>query len=90
MEMLKQKLTSRKFWAALLAAVFSIAVSVFGDTLDAEMVGVLKTGIYGLIAYIFGEGAVDVARIITQKKEEETDKDTETANEDILDGWSEK
>lgn len=64
----KQKLSSRKLWAAVLAALFSVAVAVFGDELDAEMVEILKTGIYGLIAYIFGEGAVDIVRIIGQSK----------------------
>lgn len=64
----KQKLSSRKLWAAVLAAVFAAAVALFGEELDAETVDVLQTGIYGLIAYIFGEGVVDVARIIGQSK----------------------
>ena len=60
----RQKLCSRKLWAAVLAAVFAVAVAIFGENLSADVVDVLKTGIYGLIAYIFGEGAVDVARVI--------------------------
>lgn len=64
----RQKLSSRKLWAAVLAAVFSIVAAFFGEELPAEMINVLKTGIYGLIAYIFGEGVVDVARIFGQAK----------------------
>ena len=60
----KQKLSSRKLWAA----VFAVVTALLGDDLPAEMVTVLRTGIYGLIAYIFGEGAVDVARIFGQAK----------------------
>lgn len=64
----KQKLSSRKLWAAVLAAVFALLTALFGEELPAEMVEILKTGIYGLIAYIFGEGVVDVARILGQSK----------------------
>ena len=70
----RQKLSSRKLWAAVICAVFAIVTAIFGEELSAETVEVLKTGIYGLIAYIFGEGVVDVARIIGDavgaKKEE--------------------
>lgn len=70
----RQKLSSRKLWAAVICAVFAIVTAIFGEELSAEVVEVLKTGIYGLIAYIFGEGVVDVARIIGDavgaKKEE--------------------
>ncbi|MBE6599522.1 MAG: hypothetical protein E7638_08785 [Ruminococcaceae bacterium] len=62
----RQKLSSRKLWAAVLAAVFAVVTASFGDSLSAETVDVLKTGIYGLIAYIFGEGVVDAARAITK------------------------
>lgn len=64
----KQKLSSRKLWAAVMAAVFAVVTALLGDDLPTEMVTVLRTGIYGLIAYIFGEGAVDVARIFGQVK----------------------
>ncbi len=66
----KQKLSSRKLWAAVLAAVFAVVVALFGDGFDAETVDVLQTGIYGLIAYIFGEGVVDAARMLGQNKQE--------------------
>ena len=63
----KQKLSSRKMWAAVLCAVFAVVTAIFGEELDAEAVEMLKTGIYGLIAYIFGEGVVDLARVIGGK-----------------------
>ena len=69
----KQKLSSRKLWAAVLCAVFALVTAFFGDDISPEAVGVLEKGIYGLIAYIFGEGAVDVAKIVGDavgKKEE--------------------
>lgn len=66
----KQKLSSRKLWAAVLAAVFAVAVALFGEELDAEAVDVLQTGIYGLIAYIFGEGVVDAARMLGKNQNE--------------------
>ncbi len=62
----KKKLTSRKLWAAVLAAGFAASAAIFGDALDAETADVLKTGIYGLIAYIFGEGVVDAARLMAK------------------------
>lgn len=65
----KQKLSSRKLWAAVLAAVFAVISALLGDELPAEMAEILQTGIYGLIAYIFGEGAVDVARVIGGKSD---------------------
>lgn len=64
----KQKLSSRKLWAAVLCAVFAVVTAIFGEDLSPEIVEVLKTGIYGLISYIFGEGVVDVVRILGNAK----------------------
>jgi uncharacterized membrane protein len=64
----KRKLSSRKLWAAVIAAVLAVIAAVFGDDLSAETVDMIKTGIYGLIAYIFGEGVVDAARVIGESK----------------------
>lgn len=56
-----KKLSSRKFWLALLG--FGGAVlSVFGfEELSAEQAGVIATGCATLAAYIIGEGIVDAA-----------------------------
>ncbi len=58
----KQKLSSRKLWAAALSVVLMCVSAVFGEEMTAEVAEVLKTAVYGLIAYIFGEGIVDAAR----------------------------
>lgn len=58
----KQKLSSRKLWAAVLSVVLMCVSAIFGEEMTAEVAEVLKTAVYGLIAYIFGEGIVDAAR----------------------------
>ena len=58
----KQKLASRKLWAAVFAAVLMCVSAIFGDGITPEVAEILKTAAYGLIAYVFGESAVDVAR----------------------------
>lgn len=58
----KQKLSSRKMWAAVLSVVLMCVSAVFGEEMTAEVAEVLRTAVYGLIAYIFGEGIVDAAR----------------------------
>lgn len=59
----KQKLTSRKFWAAVTGFVTTLLV-IFGvDDLTIEQVIALIAAIASLIAYIIGEGLVDAARV---------------------------
>jgi uncharacterized membrane protein len=58
----KRKLTSRKFWAAVIGFVTAILVAFGVDELTIEQVTALITGAAVLIAYIFGEGMVDAAR----------------------------
>lgn len=57
----KKKLTSRKFWAAIIAVVLAVAV-IFGvpDATAQQIVGLI-TAVSTLIAYIIGEGLVDEA-----------------------------
>ena len=59
----KQKLTSRKFWAAIIAFVTSILVANNVSNLTIEQVVAVITAASVLIAYIVGEGLVDAARI---------------------------
>ena len=57
-----QKLTSRKFWAAIVAVITSVCV-IFGvDNITTEQVTALIMAVGALIAYILGEGFVDAAR----------------------------
>ena len=67
METLKRKLTSRKFWAALLAAGLAAYMALRGDALDTAALGSLKTAVEALVAYICGESVVDASRNILAK-----------------------
>lgn len=59
----KQKLTSRKFWAAIVSVVLCVGV-IFGiPDLTMEQVTALIMAVGGLVAYILGEGWVDAARL---------------------------
>lgn len=58
----KQKLTSRKFWAAVVGFITALLVG-FGlsESEIAEVVSIITAG-STLIAYIVGEGIVDASR----------------------------
>ena len=64
-----QKLTSRKFWAAVVAFITSI-LAAYGmpENEIGQIVAIIMAGA-SLIAYIIGEGMVDAAR--ENKKESE-------------------
>lgn len=62
---LAEKLTSRKFWAAILAAAGAVVCALMGERMNGEEMEALRCGVTALIAYIFGEGAIDLARIVT-------------------------
>ena len=57
-----RKLTSRKFWAAVVAFVTSV-LAAFGMSENevGQIVAIIMAGA-SLIAYIIGEGLVDAAR----------------------------
>ena len=59
----KQKLTSRKFWAAVIGFVTALMVAFGVNDLTIEQVVALITAASTLIAYIIGEGMVDAARV---------------------------
>ena len=67
----KQKLTSRKFWAAVTGFVTAILVAFKVDELTIEQVVSVISASAILIAYIIGEGMVDVARAGSQSDEKE-------------------
>ena len=72
MDYWKKKLTSRKFWAAILAAGLAAYLALRGDVLDAGTLESLRTAVGALIAYICGESAVDVSRSILAKNAPES------------------
>lgn len=65
----KQKLTSRKFWAALTGFITAILVVFKVPDLTIEQVVAIISALATLIAYIIGEGMVDAARIGSDKVE---------------------
>jgi hypothetical protein len=59
----KQKLTSRKFWAAVVGFVTPLLVAFgYSDSQVTEAASIIMAGAT-LIAYIIGEGLVDSSRI---------------------------
>ena len=71
----KQKLTSRKFWAAVTGFVTAIMVAFGANDLTIEQVVGLITAASTLIAYIIGEGIVDAARIDAENKGDDLNED---------------
>lgn len=57
-----QKLTSRKFWAAVVGFVTSILTAIgYSENTVVVVTGIIMAGA-SLIAYIIGEGLVDASR----------------------------
>ena len=59
----KSKLTSRKFWAAVIGFVTAILMAFKVDSMTIEQVVAIISACSVLIAYIIGEGLVDAARV---------------------------
>ena len=57
----KKKLTSRKFWAAVVGVVTSVLVALNVNDLAVEQVVSVIGGVSVLIAYILAEGFTDAA-----------------------------
>jgi len=70
----KQKLTSRKFWAAVVGFVTPTLLT-FGvsDNVVTEVTAIIIAGAT-LIAYIIGEGFIDAKRIDSDGSEKENKK----------------
>jgi len=67
----KQKLTSRKFWAAVVTFVSTVFVAFGVPDMTVEQVTAIITAGSAMIAYIIGEGLVDAARLKAQNKNED-------------------
>lgn len=71
----KRKLTSRKFWLAVVAFVTGLMVTFKVDAETVEAVGGLIMSGAAVVAYIIGEGLADAANIpIYVPEPEEEDK----------------
>lgn len=57
----KRKITSRKFWAAVIGFVVPLLLAFGVSENDAQQVASIIMAGGVLIAYIFGEGMVDAA-----------------------------
>ena len=65
----KQKLSSRKFWAAIVGIVTAILVILNTDELTIERTAALISAEGTLIAYILTEGSIDEAAIKGENEE---------------------
>lgn len=77
----KQKLSSRKFWAAIVAFLTAILTAFNVNQMTIEQVVTVIGAVSSLLIYIFAETAVDVARvkssasvIVTNAPETDIDK----------------
>lgn len=59
----KQKLASRKFWAAIITFITSVLVAFGVPDLTIEQIVAVITAASAMIAYIIGEGLVDAAKV---------------------------
>ena len=64
----RRKLTSRKFWVAVIGFVTAIMVALNIDKMTAEQVAAIISAMGTLIAYIIGEGLTDAAHIKNDKE----------------------
>lgn len=70
----KRKLTSRKFWLAVVAFVTGLMVAFKVDAETVEAVGGLIMSGAAVVAYIIGEGLADAANVpiyVPEPEEEE-------------------
>ena len=58
----KQKLTSRKFWAAVVGFVTAVATAFGFPELGEEACALIISGCAALAAFIIGEGIADAGR----------------------------
>ena len=84
----KSKLSSRKLWAAIVAVLVVVLTVFVGEDLTPELTSALECIVFTAVAYIFGEGAVDIARVIADaiKKAYAVAKETVDAAEDKAEG----
>ena len=57
-----RKLTSRKFWAAVVGFVTGLLIYLGKSEAETTQIGALIMSAASVIAYIIGEGLIDAAR----------------------------
>ena len=82
----KQKLTSRKFWAAVVNFVTQLMIAFHATDSEAAQVAAVIMAGAGVIAYIVGEGLADAAgaesAIVIRPEQEPPDVPSETEDGD--------
>ncbi|MBQ8747364.1 MAG: hypothetical protein IJZ08_05790 [Clostridia bacterium] len=63
MEKLKQKLSSRKLWVAIVGIVIGLAAAFGIEENDYAQIAGMVTSAVSVIGYIFGEAKIDAARL---------------------------
>nr|DAS68392.1 MAG TPA: holin [Caudoviricetes sp.] len=66
----KRKLTSRKFWVAIIGFVTTIMIALNIDKMTVEQVAAIISAMGTLVAYIIGEGLTDAAHIKNENEKE--------------------
>ena len=66
-----RKLTSRKFWMAIVTLVTGLILAFGGDESTAETVGGCIMAAAAVVAYTIGEGLADGAAATNKEKEGE-------------------
>lgn len=74
----KQKLTSRKFWCAVIGFITAVLTAFKVPEMTIEQVATVISATAVLIAYIIGEGMVDIARTKT-KNQDQKENEIESA-----------
>ena len=79
----KRKLTSRKFWAAVIGVVASVLAYCGATESTVTQVTAIITACATLIAYIIGEGLVDANREASQPAQTDAAPEVDTYGEGL-------
>lgn len=71
----KRKLTSRKFWVAVIGFVAPLLLAFGKSESDVTQISSIIMAGGTLIAYIIGEGFIDAANIVPEEKEENREEE---------------
>lgn len=66
----KRKLTSRKFWVAIIGFVTTVMIALNIDKMTVEQVAAIISAMGTLVAYIIGEGLTDAAHVNNENEKE--------------------